>query len=127
MTEVSETIVAQRIRNRIIENLSHVSILENVAKFGAFESINSWDDWMCLPLDTDLFKAPVFNQSEIDSLLEITALYDLAANATKTDIFDENTLKDMRTWKNLETACKASHSLFMQRGKFSEEKEAFDV
>lgn len=120
MDEISQQLLYQRLRNRVIELLDLYCSFEDIAKFGAFEAINMVDDW--LPLDYD--EAPkVFSQKEKDAIREFLELWDMAADATDEDTQDVAWLEGSAEWVRLSKSAKRAFNIFSERGRFSEEKE----
>lgn len=52
MDEISQQLLYQRLRNRVIELLELYSSLDDLAKFGVFSAINMVEDWQ--PSDYEL-------------------------------------------------------------------------
>ncbi|HID03063.1 MAG TPA: hypothetical protein EYP18_07650, partial [Desulfobacterales bacterium] len=46
MDDISDNLLNQRIRNRIIEVLEITSSQSDLEKFGANEAVNMWEDWV---------------------------------------------------------------------------------
>ncbi|MDA8747678.1 hypothetical protein N9M66_05660 [Litoreibacter sp.] len=98
MNEISQQLLYQRLRNRVIELLDLYCSFHDIAKFGAFEAINMVENW--LPLDYE--KAPkVFSQKEKDAVREFIELWDVAADATHEDTQDVAWLESSVEWVRL--------------------------
>lgn len=120
MDEISQQLVYQRVRNRVIEVLELYCSLDDLAKFGAFEAINMADDWLVL----DYKKAPkVFNQKERDAVGDFMKLWDVASNATNEDISSVAEFESSMEWVRLCETAKQAVLIFSERGRFSEEIE----
>lgn len=123
MTSITKKLLQQRIRNRIIEyfDLSY----EEIAKFGAFEIINMWQDFVPEGWDENFFKEPVFSKKEQAHIKQFCEIWGRTAEATPADIFDKETLQNSIDWSTFVSEAKKAHKLFEERGKFSEEVDRF--
>ncbi|WP_133485798.1 hypothetical protein [Aliiroseovarius marinus] len=120
MEEITQQLLYQRLRNRVIELFEVVASVDAIARFGAFEIINLTDD--LLPLDYD--DAPyVFSARERNAVLEFLKLVDLAANTVHEDTQDVAWLKRSREWVNLSKFAEHAVAIFTERGRLSEETE----
>ncbi len=120
MDEISQQLLYQRLRNRVIELLDLYCSFHDIAKFGAFEAINMVEDW--LPLDYE--EAPkVFSQKEEDAVREFMELWDVAADATHEDTQDVAWLESSVEWVRLSKSAKRAFRIFSERGRFSEDCE----
>ena len=120
-----DTLTQQRIRNRLIEYFDWAASFEDIAEMGAFETINSWEDWA--DCDSSFFVEPVFSLSEQKEIRDFYTAWNAASDGTPKDIFDAKTLSDMECWREFRTAAEVALHVFQQRGKFSEdEKEVFE-
>ncbi|MEP6017235.1 MAG: hypothetical protein ABJ251_01990 [Paracoccaceae bacterium] len=120
MSEISQQLLYQRIRNRVIELLDWYCSFDDLAKFGVSEAINMVDDW--LPIDYD--KAPnVFNEQEKRVIAEFFQLFEAASNATDEDACDVNWLKSSDEWIRLSAVARNALPVLLERGRFSEEIE----
>ena len=120
MDEISQQLLYQRIRNRVIELLDLYCSFDDLAKFGAFEAINMVDDW--LPVDYD--EAPyVFIEQEKKAIAEFIQLVDAASNATDENTWDVNWFKSSNEWTRLSAFAKNALAVLLERGYFSEEIE----
>jgi hypothetical protein len=121
---LSTLLVQQRVRNRISEYFDLASSLEDIARFGAFEVINMWEDWVADP-KSDFFAEPVFSQLEQAAIRRFHAVWDHCADQTSEDIFDAQTLRELECWRGFRDAASSALKLFEHRGRFSEDEEAF--
>lgn len=120
MEEISQQLLCQRLRNRVIEVLDLYCSFDDLAKFGAFEAINMVDDW--LPLDYD--KAPnVFIEREKGAIDEFIRCFKAASNVTEEDNLDVNWFKSSEEWFHLSAAAKDALLVLLERGRFSDEME----
>lgn len=120
MEEVSQEVIYQRVRNRVIELLDMYSSFDDVATVGAYEMINMVDDQ--LPLDYD--KAPkVFSEKEKEIINKFMELVDGAADATTENVWDVVWFKNSVEWVKVSEFAKQALAVFSERGRFSEEHE----
>ncbi len=122
--QISKTLLQQRIRNRLIEYFEWASSFETIASFGAFETINSWEDWVHSS-ELSFFHEPVFSPDEHDAITAFYKIWDAAAEATKEDVFDQAELRWRDPWVLFVETAAAALETFLQRGRFSEEEEEF--
>ncbi|MEM8823000.1 MAG: hypothetical protein AAGF30_05255 [Pseudomonadota bacterium] len=120
MEQVSDQVLFQRIRNRVIELFELYQSLEDVAQFGAFETLNMADDW--LPVEYE--RAPlVFSQNERDAVDQFLAHIQAAAATTGEDTWDVDWLRNSTQWIQLSMHANLAAATFAKRGRFSEERE----
>jgi len=120
MNDISERLLYQRLRNRVIELLELYGSFHDIAYFGAFETINLVED--CLPLDYE--KVPqVFSQTEQDALREFLELWEVAADATAEDTQDVTWFRNSVEWVQLSRSAERAFRIFSERGRFSEDDE----
>ena len=122
--KISNTLLRQRVRNRLIEYFEWAASLETIAGFGAFETINAWEDWVASP-DLSWFQEPVFSRQEKDAIATFYSVWDAAAEATEEDIFDAAKLSQQEAWIRFQQEAAGALKTFLERGRFSEEEEAF--
>jgi hypothetical protein len=67
MKEISQILLLQRIRNRIIETLTAYTHESNWDLFGDDEMVNIWEDWVD-EQSLASYITPVFSQSEQSAL-----------------------------------------------------------
>ncbi len=120
MEHISQLLLYQRLRNRIIELLELHSSFEDIAMLGAFEAVNLVYDW--LPLDYE--KAPkVFSMKEKEAVTQFLRLLESAADAAEENTWNAQWFKDSSEWSALLNFSRQSHAVFMERGSFSEDAE----
>ena len=120
MDEISQQIIYQRLRNRVIEVLDLYCSFHGIAKFGAFEAINIAEDF--LPLDFE--QTPnVYSQKEKDAVSEFMELWEIAADATHENTQDAAWLESSVEWVRLSNSAKRGFRIFSERGRFSEDYE----
>lgn len=119
---VSQNIVKQRVRNRMIEYFETASSFVHTAKFGAFETINQWEDYLDKrgSLEGGFFQPPVLDNLELEAMKKFHHVWNRTADATHIDIFDSELLSGSADWKAFKDAASTCLQIFMIRGKFSE-------
>jgi hypothetical protein len=131
--EVSRIVIAQRIRNRIIEYLEVASSFEEQLEYQAAapiahvaaEMINQWEDWVHDPNDA-FFAEPVFSPAEQDAIKAFNGVWDRVADDTPNPLPELSVLMGTEPWQRLQEAAASALEVFQRRGKFDEEKEAFE-
>jgi len=109
MTEsISEQVVLQRIRNRIIEVLELFA--DDEAYQMAISSLEFWADWV----DQDneaAFTSPAFDSDEIAEISKVSTAWETV---------ETSSLQKSKEWILLSQASKNALKVFMLRGKLSE-------
>ncbi|MEM9234368.1 MAG: hypothetical protein AAGA69_09055 [Pseudomonadota bacterium] len=123
MNAISNTLLQQRIRNRLIEYFD--TSFEEIASWGAFEIINMWEDIIPNGWDETFFVEPVFSPEEQGHIKRFISTWDLTADATPDDIFDIVELERSPQWRTFLSEAKSALDCFMKRGKFTEDAEQF--
>ena len=123
MEKVSKILLQQRIRNNAMDYFD-VSFKE-IAKWGAFEIINMWDDIFPSGLDDEWVSEPVFSQKEQNSIKAFCSLVSQIARLTKEDIFSESELIDIPEWINFIKLANECLTTFEIRGRLSNDIEEF--
>lgn len=120
MKEISRQLLYQRLRNRVIELFEILSAIEDIARLGAFETINTVYD--LLPLDYG--EAPkVFSVQEKEAIAEFIELVESASDVTNEDVWDVEWFESSQEWARLAAFAKTAVTMFYVRGWFSEDKE----
>ena len=120
MEDISQQLLYQRLRNRVIELLEMHSSFEDMAALGAFEMINTVDDW--LPLEYS--EVPkVFSEKEKEAVSQFIEFAEVAAEATNSDTWDVEYFQGTEEWVRLSEFSKHALVIFEKRGRFSEETE----
>jgi hypothetical protein len=122
MEEISNILLNQRIRNRIIEVLEITASYEKQEKFGGNEVINMWEDWVD---DNRIgeYIEPVFSKQEQECLTEHHKTWSYVADHTPQFLPDINELEGNEYWSSLMASASKALSIFNRRGKLSEENE----
>lgn len=121
MSEISDTLLKQRLRNRLIESLDAFADEETVGAVGTDEIIEIWYDYM----DDDrlgFYDEPVFSSEEVSA---IRRFHNLLENTYK-QVPGTWKLKDLegcKEWKRLVAAAREEHAIFLKRGLSDEERE----
>ena len=106
---VSELVVLQRVRNRIIE------VLELFSDDNAFDVARSnlefWEDWVN-PDKIETYVSPVFTQAERIEIQKVCKAWDNV---------DINSPQESEEWLCLSRTSEKSLKVFNHRGKFSED------
>jgi len=117
----------QRIRNGIIDYLEGVSSREWVEKnkhisstYVLNDAVNQWDDWV-RPDWRDWFIPPVFSVDEQDAISSYQATLDGVDDAISNALPD--ILRDTPAWEVLRRRAERSLSVFLERGRFSDDEE----
>lgn len=119
---ISRTLLQQRVRNRLIDVLEVAASFEDIAKFGAFEVINWWEDWY-RPDDPAFYGEPVFTPDEQGQIARFSKVWNETADVKESNIFDADKLKALPHWSRFREAAESALQVFMQRGRLSEEVE----
>jgi len=122
MEEISDLLLNQRIRNRIIEVLEITTSYEEQEKHGGDEVINMWEDWVDDERIGD-YVEPVFTKKEQERLAEFHKAWNYVSNHTPQFLPDISELKKNNDWTNLMASASDALAVFRQRGKLSEESE----
>src|SRR4029077_8291545 len=121
----SETVVLQRIRNRIIEYLEAASVPNNwPAAFSTpVELIEQWEDWV-QPAWPSHFGPPVFATEEVEAMRRFYVAWDRAANAVVGADARFEELLPLDEWRDVASAARNALEVFVVRGRFSEDEES---
>ena len=123
MTSISDTLLRQRIRNRLIEYFD--TSFEEIASLGAFEVINMWEDIVPNGWDEAFFMEPVFSPEEQEHIKRFCSTWGVTADATLDDIFCIAELEQALEWRTFLGKAKSALDCFMKRGKFAEDTDQF--
>lgn len=126
---ITEQLLRQRIRNRIIEYWEWVTCYEAQrdhlarAPVGVFipsDAINQWEDYV-RPNWREYLGAPVFSPAECDALAFYEGIWGYVSDAMPDD-----PLKDLigtTVWERLRDEAERAHRVFAERGKMPDDKE----
>ncbi|MCX4028623.1 hypothetical protein H0A36_13910 [Endozoicomonas sp. SM1973] len=116
---ISDTLLKQRLRNRLIESLDAFVDEETVSVVGTDEIIECWYDYM----DEDrlaFYDEPVFSSDEINAIKLFHNLLESSYQKVPSTWKIEE-LKECAEWSTLVTAACEAYSIFLKRGFFDEE------
>jgi len=131
MTEqVTPKLLAQRIRNRIIEVLELSSSFEEQLAYQASvpiahvaaEVIEQWQDFVN-PQSLPQITGPVFSDDEVAAIHAFNAVWDNVADDVPEPLPSLETLQLSEPWERLRTAALSSLSVMGRRGRFPEDHE----
>jgi len=131
MEKVSEQVIDQRIRNRVIEWLERAASFSNQTEYQLavpginfpYELVNSFEDWV--HGDPRSVTLPdIFSADESEAISVTYGAWDAAADAlpdTYPSLADAQALPE---WEVLRSAAERALVIFAIRGRFSEDDEA---
>ncbi len=130
--EPSEMVIAQRVRNRIMEYLAVASSYAEQQDYQRKvpkvhipdEMINQWEDWVDGDR-LDWYSEPVFSPVEQTSLRHFHAIWNSVANDTPDPLPALSALIGTEPWERLRKAAEDALGVFSIRGRFDEEREVF--
>lgn len=125
-------VLAQRIRNRLIEYLETASSYKEQHEYERNvpiahvpdEIINQWEDWVD-GARLDWFEEPVFSPREQEAIRTFHAVWDGVAKDTPKSLPSLSALVGTEPWERLQRAAVRALAVFAVRGKFDEERDAF--
>lgn len=123
----SERVVGQRIRNRVIEYLELASSFDQQRDFdrrvcAAHEIIEMWVDWTG---PDHQFADDVYTDDERKALSLFHTDWEMAANATSGSAPRIVEVQQRVEWQRMRASAEQALATLMQRGKLSEETEAW--
>lgn len=122
----SALVVAQRVRNRVIEYLvSVVSYQSDSSAFDLNELLNQWSDWVPDQVTLSAFPHPTYSAREAELLVAVGFEWNDLCEATPKTISDEVAVLELPEWR--EFCAAAQHALLelTVRGRLSESEEEF--
>jgi hypothetical protein len=122
MQEISDILLKQRIRNRIIEVIEIIASYEAWEEFGGDEVINMWDDWVD---DNRIghYIEPVFTKQEQECMAELQNRVNQVVDHAPQFLPSISELKGNAYWSSLVLSASKALAIFNQRGRMSEEIE----
>lgn len=120
---VSQKVILQRIRNRIIEYLEITSSVHEQRKVEPNELINMWEDWVC-EKRVSTYSEPVFSKLEQQALSEFNSTWNHVVDSTPDTLPTYEVLEKNKYWNKLALEALKTLSVFMERGKLPEDVEA---
>ena len=121
MTKVSNGLIKQRLRNRIIESLECFADQKAIETLGTSEIINGWYD-LVEEEHISFFDQPVFCLEEINAIRRFHNLIE-SAYQTIPSAWTTAKLNNSKEWAALVLAAKEELEIFAKRGRLDEEKE----
>lgn len=131
-SEPSRRLIAQRVRNRVIEYLELASSFEdqlmyqrNVAHIGvnvASETINQWEDWIPVDPRTHEF-SDVYTADEVRAVREYHVVWNDVADRTPPVLPCLEAVQELPAWDELRQAALAALGVFERRGALPEDRE----
>jgi hypothetical protein len=132
MTEVSQRIVDQRVRNRVMETLELAGSFEAqqvyaetvpIANVPA-EVINQWSDWVHVDPNTDPNISAVYSSQELDAIRRFHLVWLKACDAYPDGFPSVAEIQTIPEWSLLREGARAAKAIFDQRGPLPEDREA---
>lgn len=128
----SRRVVEQRVRNRIIEYLELASSFETQQGYErdvpisniSYEVINQWEDWVHKDPREDPDLSDVYDGAEVEAMRQFHAAWEDAASAVQNNYPPLSEVQALTEWDRLREAARSALSVFMRRGKMSEDHEA---
>lgn len=118
-TELSDHMIQQRIRNRMMEYFDFVACPKAQEQFGAGAIINYWQDWQTASIN-ESYPDPIFTEAERQSIREFDIAWYIVADSTPDPMPPPSILNTMPAWVKLISLAKAAVVLFEARGKLPE-------
>ena len=122
LSKISEKLLTQRLRNRIMEVLSIYSTDEDWELLGPDEVINQWADFVD-ESRIPLYIEPVFSKKEREELLKFHELWLQYCDATPNAMPRFNEIRTTPEWQRLKNEANKLLAIFEVRGRFDEEVE----
>lgn len=127
---MTDRIVLQRVRNRIIEYLDWSSSFDQQVDYQAAatyvnvpnEVINQWEDWV-YPNWREHLIAPTFSPEEIDAIGQFYVVWDAVAAQTPDPLPILPVLHATAEWTRLALAAAEALAVFQVRGILAEDEE----
>lgn len=129
--EPSPRLVAQRVRNRIIEYLELTSSFEAQRAYRErvpiadmpSEIINQWEDWVPAPPQHANWDPVVYSADELKAMDAFHATWDRTATATPSELPTLDEAQSLVEWRELRDAAAAASAVFNRRGPLPEDRE----
>lgn len=125
----SPDVVAQRVRNRIIEYLELASSAEDQIDYQANapfiyvprEIINQWEDWVPQHPDTLTWDPSIYTLDEVSAIKAFHAVWSATSNALTEGRSSIEELQETPDWTSLRSAASLALQVFKKEGKRSED------
>lgn len=127
----SRRIVAQRIRNRVIEYLELASSFEEQRECERnapiahipYEVIEQWVDWVRMDPKQDPDLSDVYDRDEAEALGRFHTVWEAAVRAVPDNYPTLSEVQGLAEWKRLRDAAMLALAVFMRRGTMPEDHE----
>jgi hypothetical protein len=127
----SRRVVEQRVRNRIIEYLELASSFEAQQEYERdvpiehvpYEVINQWQDWVHKDPREGRDLSDVYAGAEVEAMCQFHAAWEFAASVVPNNYPLLSEVQTLPEWDRLRAAAASALSVFMRRGKMSEDHE----
>jgi hypothetical protein len=127
----SRRLVAQRIRNRIIEHLQLTASFDDQLQLQSdvpfvrvpAEVINGWEDWM--PGDPRLleFAEGVYTPEEVVAIIAFHDVWDSVADRTPDPLPSLRETQALPEWRDLRDSARQALAVLLERGPFPDDIE----
>jgi hypothetical protein len=129
--EPSPRLVAQRVRNRIIEYLELASSFEAQQRYREQapiahvpnEVINQWEDWVPTPPQNAEWDNLVYSADELEAIYAFHSTWDRVSAALPNELQTLEQVQSLVEWAELRDAATAASAVFNRRGQFPEDQE----
>jgi hypothetical protein len=129
--EPSARLVAQRVRNRIIEYLELASSFEAQRHYRKRapiahvpnEVINQWEDWVPTPPKNAEWDDVVYSADELEAIEAFHSTWDRVATAMPNELRTLEQVQSLAGWTELRDAATAASAVFDRRKRFPEDRE----
>jgi len=129
--EPSRRVVEQRVRNRIIEYLEPASSFKAQQQYerdvrshtSPTSSSTSGEDWVHKDPREDRDLSDVHDGAEVEAMCQFHAAWEDAASAVPNNYPPLSEAQALTEWDRLRGAARSALSVFMRRGKMSEDHE----
>lgn len=92
-------------------------------ELGMNELINSWEDWVPIPLPPEYFAMPVFTPTEVVLLSIVSAAIGEFCGVTPQSIDDDTSAIMLPQWAMVIKTAKPALAAMLERGKMPEDEE----
>jgi hypothetical protein len=128
----SQTVIAQRVRNRVIEYLGTASSYEEQREYERnapishvpSEMINQWEDHVN-GKTLSWFTEPVFSLAEQAAIKEFHSIWNRVADELPKMLPPLSKLIATQPWERLRQGAELALKVFEARGKFDEDRDIF--
>ena len=129
----SRRLVEQRVRNRVIEYLELAGSFEEQQEYERivpahipYEVIEMWRDWVRKDPKGDSTVLGVYNEAEVEAMGQVEEAWEQAAAAVPANYPPLPEVQLLPEWERLRDVTSNALSVFMTRGRMSEDHEVED-